>query len=380
MSVNKTGRSFIGTVGAAYSAGLIAGAWVGPRRLARAGHIRVFAACAPFAAVATLSLYWAQDVYGRALSRAAMEAAIALMFAAGESWMNSALGKAERETVIGFDMGLTKATLAMSPFLAPGWPAGAAEPLMVAAGLIARAMASVFCTTVPAPPPKPQPRAIAGLARTAPAACGAVFAAGARETAARTFGPLYARPHYGEGAVAGFVAAALIGSLVLQRPAGRMSDRSDRRPVIAALAALPAAAGVLAALSAGLPFWAAATLFGVLGAGALSFHGIAGAHMADRAKPGQLARATSGLLFVWAACSVIEPAAVVALMEMFGHSDLFWFALIGLAALTGLMPGRRSARASGARTEKKAFAPPTATSAAAAERAYGKAKSTDCGL
>jgi MFS family permease len=275
--------------------------------------------------------------------------------------------------VIGIYMVLTKAALAAGPFLAPGWPAGAAEPLMVAAGLIALALAPVCFTTTPAPPPpKPQPLAIADQARTAPAAVGAVFAAGALNTAVLTLGPLYARHHYGEGAVAGFMAAAWIGSLLLQLPAGSLSDRIDRRLVIAALAALPAlAAGALAGLGAGLPFWAAAGLFGVWGAGALSFYGIAVAHMADRAEPGQLARATSGLLFVWAAGSVIGPALAGVLVETFGQSALFWFASIGLGALTGLMLWRRGARAPATRAEKEAFAPKQATSTAAAELAYG---------
>jgi MFS family permease len=373
MSGDGLKASAIGAVGAAYSAGFMAGAWFGPRLLARSGHIRLFAACAALAAAATLAIHWADGIAGWALSRAAMGAAIALMFAAGESWMNSAISKTERGGVIGVYMVATKAAIAVGPFLAPGWPTGAPEPLMIAAALIALAMAPVCFTTTPAPPPpKPQPLALADLSRTAPAAVAAVFGAGLLNTAVLTLAPLYAREHYGAAAVAGFMSAAWIGSLILQYPAGRLSDRIDRRLVIAALTALPAAAALtLAVTGPGLAFWAAAIVFGVWGAGALSFYGIAVAHMADRAEPGQMARATSGLLFVWAFGSVLGPPLVGLLVEALGQSAMFWASGLGLGALTGLMLWRRQARAAAAPAEKEAFAPKQATSTAAAELAYG---------
>ena len=373
MSADGLSPASVGLVGAAYAAGFMAGAWIGPTLLARSGHIRVFAACGAIAAAATLSVHFAGGLYGWALARAAMGIAIALLFAAAESWMNATLGKSERGGVIGIYMVSTKAALALGPFLTHGFTADAPEPLMVAAAITALAMVPICFTTTKQPePPKAQPLAIRQQFGTAPAAVTACFGAGLINAAVLTLAPLYARDHFGEASATGFQAAAWFGSLILQYPAGRLSDRVDRRLVIAGLTGLSAAAALALALTGeSLGFPLAAALFGLWGAGALSFYGIAVAHMADRAEPSQIARATSGLLFVWAFGSVIGPVLAGAVTSLFGPSALFAFAATFGAALAGFMVVRRGAREPSAKAAPVAMAPNQATSVVAAELAYG---------
>jgi MFS family permease len=120
-----------------------------------------------------------------------------------------------------------------------------------------------------------------------------------------------------------------------------------------------------------LPGWAAICLFGVWGAGALSFYGIAVAHMADRAEHGQIARATAGLLFVWAAGSVAGPVVQGAAVDVLGGRGIFWFGGIAAFLLTAAMFWRGAARAAPTPETKGTFAPKPETSVAAAEIAYG---------
>jgi hypothetical protein len=94
--------------------------------------------------------------------------------------------------------------------------------------------------------------------------------------------------------------------------------------VIALLTGLAAVSALLIALFRdALPGWAAICLFGVWGAEALSFYGIAVAHMADRAEHGQIERATVGLVFVWAAGSVAGPAVQGAAVDIFRRPGNF---------------------------------------------------------
>src|SRR5690606_23612826 len=105
------------------------------------------------------------------------------------------------------------------------------------------------------------------------------FGAGLVNGGVLALAPLYASENYGANAAAEFYAAAFVGSLLLQWPAGRLSDRVDRRLVIAGLAGLAALASfVLAIWSGALAAWAATAIFFLWGAGALSFYGIAVAH------------------------------------------------------------------------------------------------------
>jgi MFS family permease len=111
------------------------------------------------------------------------------------------------------------------------------------------------------------------------------------------------------------------------------------------------------------------TIFFIWGAGALSFYGIAVAHMADRAEPGKIAQSSAGVLFVWAVGSVIGPLIMGPLVDVFGVGGMFWFAGGAAFIIAALMFWRRTTREGP--TVKEEFAPQIGTSVAAGEIAYG---------
>ena len=85
-------RTALGLVAASYSAGFMMGAMIATTLLARVGHIRVYAACAAIFAVATLALHFTTDVWSWGLARMGAGVAVALMFAAVESWISWSIG------------------------------------------------------------------------------------------------------------------------------------------------------------------------------------------------------------------------------------------------------------------------------------------------
>lgn len=367
-------RTELGWVAAAYSAGFMLGAMIATTLLARAGHIRVYAGCAGVFAAATLMLHFTSDPLSWGLARMLAGVAVALMFAAVESWLSFSIHHRFRGEVMSVYMVLTKAALAFGPFLAFGYAPAAPEPWMIAAGIAAVSMAPICFTSAAQPdPPKAQPLALVEQFATAPAAVIASFGAGLTNSGVLALAPLYAAQHYGPLSAAEFYSAAYTGSLLLQWPAGRISDRIDRRLVIAALATLAAVAALMLALFSGhLPRWLAVMIFFLWGAGALSFYGIAVAHMADRAEPGKLAQSAAGILFVWAGGSVLGPILLGPLVDAFGVAGMFWFAGACAVLVVIGMFWRRNTREPS--LTKEEFAPQLGTSVAAGEIAYGEDK------
>jgi MFS family permease len=367
----------LGLIAASYSAGFMMGAMIATMMLARVGHIRVYAACAAIFSVATLALHFSNDVWSWGIARMGAGVAVALMFAAIESWLAFSIGPRVRGEVMSVYMVLTKAALALGPFLAFNYAPFSAEPWMIAAALAAVSMVPIcFTSTAQPDPPKAQPLALVEQFATAPAAVIGSFGAGLVNGGVLALAPLYAAQHYGPNAAAEFYSAAFLGSLILQWPAGRISDRVDRRLVIAALAALAAiGAFALAIWSGRLDSFSAVLLFFLWGAGALSFYGIAVAHMADRAEPGRLAQSAAGVLFVWAAGSVIGPIVMGPLVDLYDVAGMFWFAGFAAVFVAAAMFWRRSTR-EGPLT-KEEFAPQLGTSVAAGEIAYGEDKPTE---
>jgi len=370
-------RTALGLVAASYSAGFMMGATIATMLLARVGHIRVYAACAAIFAVATLALHFTGDIWSWGIARMIAGAAVALMFAAIESWLSFSIGARVRGEVMSVYMVLTKAALAIGPLLAFDYAPPEAEPWMIAAALAALSMVPICFTAAEQPaPPKAQPLALVEQFATAPAAVIGCFGSGLVNGGVLALAPLYAAENYGAGAASEFYSAAFVGSLLLQWPAGRISDRVDRRLVIAALAALAAvAAFALAMWSGELLGWSATLIFFFWGAGALSFYGIAVAHMVDRSEPGKLAQSAAGLLFVWAAGSVIGPLIMGPLVDLTGLASMFWLAGGAAVAVAAAMFWRRTARE--APIDKGEYAPQIETSVAAGEIAYGDGKDDD---
>jgi MFS family permease len=367
-------RTALGLVAASYSAGFMMGAMIATSLLARVGHIRVYAACAAIFAVSTLTLHFSDDVWAWGLARMIAGMAVALMFAAIESWMSFSIGSRARGEVMSVYMVLTKGALALGPFFAFSYAPLEAEPWMIAAALAALSMVPVCFTAAEQPdPPKAQPLALVEQFATAPAAVIGSFGAGLVNGGVLALAPLYAAHHYGPGAAAEFYSAAFVGSLLLQWPAGRLSDRVDRRLVIAGLTLIAAISALALAIGSGqLSHLSAVGLFFAWGAGALSFYGIAVAHMADRAEPGKLAQSAAGVLFVWAAGSIIGPLIMGPLVDVFDVAGMFWFAGVAASLVTAAMFWRRNTREGP--VSKEEFAPQIGTSVAAGEIAYGEDK------
>jgi MFS family permease len=350
------------------------GAMIATMLLARVGHIRVYAACAAIFAVTTLALHFNTEIWWWGVARMIAGMSVALMFAAIESWMNFSIGAGARGEVVSVYMVFTKGALALGPFFAFGYAPPEAEPWMIAAALAALSMVPICFTAAEQPdPPKAQPLALVEQFATAPAAVIGAFGAGLVNGGVLALAPLYAAEHYGANAAAAFYSAAFTGSLLLQWPAGRLSDRIDRRMVIAVLAGLAAVASLALALWSGaLVSWSATLLFFLWGAGALSLYGIAVAHMADRAEQSKLAQSAAGLLFVWAAGSVIGPLIMGPLVDWFDIAGMFWFAGGAALCVCAAMFWRSSTREGPA--SKEEFAPQIGTSVAAGEIAYGDDK------
>jgi len=333
----------IGIVAACYSAGFMVGAMMAPRLIGRVGHIRAFAACAGIGAAATLALFLAQSAFLWAVVRFIMGVVIAGLFTAAESWIAGVGDRTRRGAVVSFYQVLTKASLALGPFLLAGsMPLGAEQ--FVWAGIAFALCAVPMAATHQQQPPTPsiQPLGLPSLARLAPAAVFGVFLAGLTNTGVLSFLPLFAAasaPNQASTAAATVAAATWIGSMLSQWPAGKLSDRIDRRAVtlglgvIAGLASLP-----LALFGPGLGLTWVTFLAFLWGAGALSFYGILVALAADRSKPEEIARVIAGLLFVWAGGAVVGPLiAGVIVASPLGLRGVFVQAILGSGLLIALM-------------------------------------------
>ena len=342
----------IGAIAAGHAVGFMVGAWYSSTAIILFGNIRVFSAAAAVCGASVLAMQLALDPIGWTIVRIIQGGAFAWMFSSIESWLGATVSAKSRGSVSGFYHLIAKVSLVLGPFFVAGLAPIDFRPYLWCAIFLVLSLLPV-CLTRRGEPPPPGTEAfrLTRLFKLAPAAVISVFLAGVINSGTMALLPIYAGVALPDvaggatGAAALAAAAAWIGGLISQWPAGRISDHFDRRVVIAVMGGIAGMAALVLGLMPGLPSNIILIALAVWGAGSLSFYGIGVAHAIDRAEAPQIARVMAGLLFVWAFGSVIgPPLSGFAFSLPFTQGGLFLLAAILSGLLSFSMLWRRAAR------------------------------------
>lgn len=362
------GAFAIGIAAAGYGLGFLAGALRAVSVVCSIGHVRAFAGFAAIAAIAAMALFATSHLAAWVVLQVALGFCVSTLLTAGESWVADVAPQEKRGALLAFYMVVSKIGQIAGPIAISAMAPGEAAGFMVIGALFAASLVPVSVTRRGQPAsPSAAPFGLRGLWNVAPAAVMAALVAGAVNGSVLALYAIYASalsPDSALAAAAAFNGALALGAVAAQWPAGMISDRFDRRVVIAFLAGAGAVASlVMMVWGTTLPWLGVLGVAALWGAGSMSFYGIAVAHAADRAAPGQTTGMMAGILVVWAAGALIGPVIAGAAMSgAMGPSGLFAFAAVGLAALTITMFVRRVRTAPTSAAEKAPFSIAPATS------------------
>jgi MFS family permease len=329
----------VGMVAATFSAGFMLGAWFAPDVVRQIGHIRAYSAAAAIYGVGILAMSLVFDPVGWSLFRFFQGAASAVMFTSAESWIADSTPRSKRGGVMGLYQLMLKVAICCGPLLIIDHAPDDIRPFVWAALVMMLAIVPL-CATRRAQPVLPDREALSlkSMMRIPPAALMGALIAGICNTGVTSQLPLYAQdlqPGAGTASAATLYIASMIGGTVTQWPAGLISDKIDRRLVVAALAAIALAACIALYLTAGkVSFSITVMLAAMWGAGASSFYSVSAAHATDRTESGQIAQVMSGMLFVWAGGSVLGPILTGAVADtQAGQPGVFAAVAFGYFAL-----------------------------------------------
>lgn len=341
------GEQTTGLVMSGYFIGFFLGTFTAPPLIRRVGHIRAFAFHAALAAAAVLVFpLWANPVAWMAL-RVVTGMALVGLCTVIESWLNAQSAPEHRSRVFGVYMVVSLLALAAGQLLLDLQPPRSPVLFSVVAILFALAILPVSITQLSPPPIAAAPRArILQICRTAPSAAAGALLAGMALGAFWGMGAVYAGSlGLDRAGIGTFMAATILGGAALQLPIGRLSDRGDRRSMLAGVSALGA---VVAACALQLDPTARAgvlALFFLFGGLSFALYPLAVAHLLDRLPAEQLLAGCSALLLLNGIGAAIGPAAAGLVMERWGAAALPVFFAITLALLALVAGGRRLLKA-----------------------------------
>lgn len=325
----------IGLFMSMYYAGFLFGARKAPDIIQGIGHPRMFAAMASISSVTILFHFISVDPFVWLLMRALNGFAFAGLFVAAESWLNDMARPRVRGQVISIYM------MIQYLFLAVGYNlVNLAEPTeailyMMVSVLISISLIPVLLTTGKTPRfATPEPLPVKELFKITPLSAVGGINMGLTHSTVFTMGIIFFQDIGVPTAEATLTLSAfIVAGAIMQWPAGLLSDKFDRRAVIALFSLFSAAAMLAVEKYVGQDRGMTMGAMALYGIGFLPLYGMILASMNDRLRPSQMVGATSTLYIIYGLSSIAGPLVCSFMMEKIGTSGF----TIMLCILHGMM-------------------------------------------
>ena len=334
--------SDIGLIGSSYFLGMLAGSWATPNIVRQAGHVRAFAAYAAVVAVAVLAFPIFVSPAPWMLARGLVGFCFAGLYAIVESWISVKAGPTHRGRMLGlYNIANFSGSAAGQQTLrfidARDFGAFSAAASFLILSLIPMAVTKA---EPPPLPPKGQLR-ITELYRSSIISIVTIVLLGFANGSFWSIVPAYVEHlQLGPGTVASFMTAVIIGSALSPYPVGRLSDRFDRRIVIAVASGLAMIAEIAMTLShATVPIVLYSLGFSI-GATIPVLYPLVSALSVDRLGAEKAVSVSATLLFLYCIGAIIGPVLAATMMTAFGDGMLFAQNAIAHLIITGFIIGR----------------------------------------
>lgn len=314
-----------GLIMSCYYVGYLVGTMLAPRLLRRIGHIRAFAALAAIAAAAALAHGAFVDATVWAVIRLTSGLCFAGLYVVAESWLNDRATRETRGRLFALYMVTLYVGLGAAQFLLLAWDPATPLPFMMVSALISLALVPIVLSAHSAPEiTLPRRVRLGELYRDSPLGVATVMVSGLISATVFSMGPVYARlSGLDLRKVAAFMSVSILAGVLMQYPVGRISDRMDRRTVIAIVCMVVAGVAGTLTLLRHLPHPLFLLLTAVVSGFALTLYSLAVSHVNDKLEPSQMVDASSALLRINGTAAAFGPVAMGGLLSVFGPGAYF---------------------------------------------------------
>ncbi|ESZ40349.1 MFS transporter [Mesorhizobium sp. M1148] len=372
LGVERFDPTWAGLIITGLSAGGLAGCILTGPLVRRVGHARAFMVLSALIALSnaaigagTYPLLWiaARALYGFAICG---------LFIVAQSWLNDAVANAIRGRVMAVFYVAYVAGLGVGYALLAAVDIATAQAPLIGIAFTAVSILPVGMTRLAQPPPPRAASVALGRAwRISPVGVAGMLAVGGLSMAIAGFAPIHATAKgYSQADVALLLSAMPVGTLILQIPLGWISDRTDRRYVLAGAAALAIVAGILAIGFDGGALMVLVVIYIVWDGASESIYSLASAHAADRAGKDDMVALSSSLLFAWSLSGFIVPGIVTALSAVYGTQAFIYVAIVIATVFCLFVLWRVATTRAVPATETSSFAPMSAQAPLPVELAY----------
>ncbi|MCU0830963.1 MAG: MFS transporter [Rhizobiaceae bacterium] len=347
----------LGLLGTSWAAGFVAACLLAPRLVQKVGHVRAFSSFAAVMAIVALLTGLIVEIWAWIGLRFVTGFAIAGAFMVVESWLHEKSTNDNRGQVFAVYQMVCYGGLTIGQMLLPLGDVSGESLFMVTGIFLCLALIPTAMSTASAPQPLRETRLdLKALYTNSPVAAVGIFLIGGANGAWGTLGPVYGA---GIGLsnldIALMMSASMIFGALTQWPAGRISDRMDRRFVLGGAAGLCAAVSLAAFAFNPVEPRAVLVATALYGGLAYTLYSIAAAHANDHARDGNFVEIASGMLLLYGIGTMAGPLVASAMMQAGGPQAIFLATALFQGLVVALVVWRIRRRA--APSAKEAFRP-----------------------
>ena len=325
-----------GFVMSGYFVGIFFGSIIVPSILATVGHVRVFGAMSAIASAAVLMHIAFGDPILWAFMRFASGFGFAGMYIVCESWLNDKATNETRGQLLSLYMIVNIGGMGLGQLMIGLGETGGVGLFLMASVMVSIAVVPILVTVSPAPNfEAPDRLGFRRLIQVSPLSVVGMAVCGLIISMLFGMGPVYGRNlGLNNTEIGYFMTSIMVGTLLLQYPVGRLSDKFDRRVVIFGAASTSAVCISIASLFDAGQFTHLLLFTMIFGGLTFSLYSLFIAHANDFLTPSQMVAMSSGLLMVNGAGAVVGSPFAATTIEVFGpHSFMPTIAII-LAGLS----------------------------------------------
>jgi MFS family permease len=347
----------LGLLGTGWAIGYVLGCLRVPRLVRKVGHVRTFGVMAALATISVLMSVlilhpWAW-IPLRALTGFSFAGAAMIV----ESWLNERTENKYRGRIFGvYTMVNLLATTAGQMMISLGETTGF-EYFVLAALFYVMALVPTALSNRAQPRPLVESRLdLKALIRNSPIAVAGAFLVGISNSSFGTLGVVYGQAvKLDVASIALMMSLSLLAGSLFQIPVGMLSDRRDRRAVLAGIAVLAAVVDFYFIAFRPSDPWTVIIAASIFGGAIYSMYPVLIAHAYDHATPDSYLRISGGLLLVFGLGAILGPLLAGFVMDIFPAAGLFVVTLVAHLALAAYAIYRMTKRQPVVGDAKKGF-------------------------
>lgn len=322
----------LGLLGTAWAAGFVLGCIFSQRLVRRIGHVRAFSAFSATIAIIALLTGLLVDPISWILLRVVTGFSLAAAFMIIESWLNERATNETRGLIFSLYMTVTYVAIVAGQMSIAAGDVTQPTFFIIAGILYCLALLPTAVSTASSPAPLKEVKLdLRMIYRNSPVSFVAMLLIGIANGAFGTLAPVFgADVGLTTFTIATMMSITIFSGAVMQLPAGRMSDRMDRRYVLAALSAIAGVSGLAIVLVKPSGITVLYGLIALYGAMSYTLYSIIVAHANDYADSDQFVTVSGGLLLLYGVGTIIGP--LVGGITM-GYSPYLLFAVTAIAHL-----------------------------------------------